>query len=184
VCPACGAPLHGPGLSFVQRHFLSTLTEVERVHAQSALRLADARRNHWQTTVRLLMVGMLCGTGLLLTIRAPTSLLSTLVGLLGVLVDLTLCQRLIPETTGLLARVFRWIAPCDLAVWKQEAVRVRLAELAKPSEAIARALAVLRERTALPSIDEEAGAGPEKELPKHWDLEPSDPGQAPMRRLP
>lgn len=161
VCPACGARLHGPGLSFAQnqelKRLLSTLAEIERARAQSAQCLADARRTHRQTIVRLFLVGVFGGLGLLLVTRVMATLLSTLLGLLGVLLVLIVCRRLIPGVPGLLARVSRWIAPGDLAYWKQEqeAERARLAELNQARDDTLRAMAHLR-KLAEPSLwDEE-----------------------------
>jgi ribosomal protein L32 len=162
VCPACGSALHRPGLSFAQKHrretLQHTLDELDRSHTESARHLLAARRKQRHATYRLLTVGMLAGT-LLLILKTTISAGLSFPGLLILLLALLLFWRLIPTLPGLGGHICRWSAPGDLAYWQEEqrSERTRLVELAQAYAATARALADLDVLTAacLPELDKE-----------------------------
>lgn len=162
VCPACGSTLHRPGFSFTQKHRLETLqhtlADLDRSHTESARRLLTARRNERRTIYRLLALGMLAGTLLLILETLISSGLS-LPGLLLLLFFLLLFRNMIPALPGLIVRICRWSAPGDLAMWREEqkAERTRLAELAQTQAETAMALADLStSRTPCPPEPDEA----------------------------
>jgi hypothetical protein len=153
VCPTCGTVLHGAGLSFAQKHELETLqrtlADLEHCYKESNRHLLVARRNERHSIYRLLVVGMLAGA-LLLILEAIVSSGLSLPGLFLLLFILLLFRPLIPAVPALGTYIYRWCAPGDLALWREEqrTEHTRLAELVQERTATARAIADLQALTA------------------------------------
>jgi hypothetical protein len=129
---------------------------------ESARNVLVARRKQRHAIYRLLTVGMLAGT-LLLILKIMISAGLSFLDLLLLLLVLIVCRSLIPALPGLGARICRWSAPGDLAYWQEEqsSEQKRLVELTQVYTTTARALADLDALTAayLPEAEEEEETG-------------------------
>lgn len=174
VCPACGDTLHGPGLSFAQKHKLETLQhtldELEHSHAESSRRLLVARRNELRTIGRLLVLGLLLSTFLWM-LRALISSSLSFPGLFVLLFALLLFQPLILRLPAIGVRLYRWSAPDTLGVWREEqrAAHTRLDEISQAQAtttlAIAEVLALIAPR---PRAADQAPARKAKKSPEQF----------------
>jgi len=153
VCPTCGKALHGAGPSFAQKQEMETLqrtlADLECSQRESTRQWLTARRNERRTIVRLLAVGMLAGVLLLILQARLTSGLG-LPDLVLLLLLLLAFRPLIPALPSLGTCLFRWCAPGNLALSREEqrTANARLTDLVRTSSETTLALAALQAQIA------------------------------------